>query len=290
MTNKLLTERQYRVVRNWILLTVVIYFSAGLVVYAQDNKLLENIPIVAHRGASKDAPENTIPAFKEAWLQGADAIEGDFHLTSDGEIVCVHDANIRHYTQQNLEVQNLTLAELKQFDFGRWHDKQFTGTKIPTFKEVIATIPKEKRIFIEIKSDAQLVPKLLEQIRASSLELQQIVIISFHKDVIKAVEEKLPQIKTYWLTRFKISKNGVLEPSPASVMHTLKTLGTDGVSTHYDGLTRDLVKSFQTAGYEYHVWTVDEPPRAKALLEMGVQSLTTNVPRKMRDGVEGTSE
>ena len=158
----------------------------GTTVSLKSDKVLENIPVVAHRGASKDAPENTLPAFEKAWLQGADAIEGDFHLTADNEIVCVHDANIRHYTQKDIEVRDLTLAELKKLDFGRWHDKQFAGTRIPTFKEVVATIPKGKRIFIEIKSDAQLVPHLIHQIRNSSLELQQIVIISFHKDVIKA--------------------------------------------------------------------------------------------------------
>lgn len=264
-----------------------VHFFAGLIVNAQTNKVLKKIPIVAHRGASKDAPENTLPAFKQAWLQGADAIEGDFHLTRDGEIVCVHDANIRHYTQKNLDVKNLTLAELKQLDFGHWYDKQFAGTRIPTFKEVIATIPKQKRIFIEIKSDARLVPGLIDQIRASSLELRQIVIISFQQDVIKAVEKQFPELKTFWLTRFKISNEGTLQPPPSSVLRTLKKLGTDGLSTHHDNLSGELVKSFQKAGYEYHVWTVDEIPRAKELIEMGVQSITTNAPKKMRDGIYG---
>ncbi len=248
------------------------------------------IPIVAHRGASKDAPENTLPAFEKAWLQGADAIEGDFHLTADNEIVCVHDANIRHYTQKNIEVKNLTLAELKKLDFGRWHDKQFTGTKIPTFKEVIATIPTGKRIFIEIKSDAKLVPPLIKQIRNSSLKLDQIVIISFRQDVIKAVEDKWPELKTFWLTRFKANENGELEPRPRTVLRTLESLGTNGLSTHFEGLTSELVKSFQKAGYEYHVWTVDEIPQAKMLVEIGVQSITTNVPQKIGQAIQGSSK
>ena len=262
----------------------------GTTVSLKSDKVLENIPVVAHRGASKDAPENTLPAFEKAWLQGADAIEGDFHLTADNEIVCVHDANIRHYTQKNIEVRSLTLAELKKLDFGRWHDKQFAGTRIPTFKEVVATIPQDKRIFIEIKSDARLVPHLIQQIRNSSLELKQIVIISFHKDVIKAVEDKWPELKTFWLTRFETNESGKLEPAPTTVLRTLETLGTDGLSTHFEGLTSDLVKSFQKAGYEYHVWTVDEISRAKALIEMGVQSVTTNVPGKLLKAIQVSSE
>ncbi|MBT6724409.1 MAG: glycerophosphodiester phosphodiesterase [Planctomycetaceae bacterium] len=275
---------------KWISLMLVGLLFPGTTVSLKSDKVLENIPVVAHRGASKAAPENTLPAFEKAWLQGADAIEGDFHLTADNEIVCVHDANIRHYTQKDIEVRDLTLAELKKLDFGRWHDKQFAGTRIPTFKEVVATIPKGKRIFIEIKSDAQLVPHLIHQIRNSSLELQQIVIISFHKDVIKAVEDKWPELKTFWLTRFKTNERGQLDPAPTTVLRTLETLGTDGLSTHFEGLTSELVKSFQKAGYEYHVWTVDEIPRAKGLIEMGVQSITTNVPGEILKAIRGSSE
>ena len=113
---------------KWISLMLVGLLFPGTTVSSKSDKVLENIPVVAHRGASKAAPENTLPAFEKAWLQGADAIEGDFHLTADNEIVCVHDANIRHYTQKNIEVRNLTLAELKKLDFGRWHDKHFAGT------------------------------------------------------------------------------------------------------------------------------------------------------------------
>ena len=262
----------------------------GTTVSFPSYEVLENIPVVAHRGASKDAPENTLPAFEKAWLQGADAIEGDFHLTADNEIVCVHDANIRHYTQKNIEVRNLTLAELKKLDFGRWHDQQFAGTRIPTFKEVVATIPKGKRIFIEIKSDAKLVPPLIQQLRNSSLKLQQIVIISFRQDVIKAVEDKWPELKTFWLTRFKANESGELEPRPTTVLRTLESLGTNGLSTHFEGLTSELVKSFQKAGYEYHVWTVDEIPQAKMLMEIGVQSITTNVPHKIGQAIRGSSK
>ena len=77
--------------------------------------------IVAHRGASRDAPENTIPAFKLAWEQGADAIEGDFHLTKDGNIVCIHDGNTENVSNTNLVVRESTLAELRKLDVGAHH-------------------------------------------------------------------------------------------------------------------------------------------------------------------------
>ena len=86
--------------------------------------------------------------------------------------------------------------------------------------------------------------------------------------MIKAVEDKWPELKTFWLTRFKTNENGELEPRPRTVLRTLESLGTNGLSTHFEGLTSELVKSFQKAGYEYHVWTVDEIPQAKMLVEM----------------------
>ena len=135
-----------------------------------------------------------------------------------------------------------------------------------------------------------MVPPLIKQIRNSSLKLDQIVIISFRQDVIKAVEDKWPELKTFWLTRFKENENGELEPRPRTVLRTLESLGTNGLSTHFEGLTSELVKSFQKAGYEYHVWTVDEIPQAKMLVEIGVQSITTNVPQKIGQAIRGSSK
>ena len=76
--------------------------------------------LVAHRGASKDAPENTLPAFELAWKQGADAIEGDFYLTKDGKIVCFHDGDTKKITGKKLVVKDSTLAELQALDVGEW--------------------------------------------------------------------------------------------------------------------------------------------------------------------------
>ncbi|MEM7392442.1 MAG: glycerophosphodiester phosphodiesterase family protein [Verrucomicrobiota bacterium] len=92
--------------------------------------------VVAHRGASKDAPENTLPAFNLAWEQGADAIEGDFHLTADDKIVCIHDRDTEEVASVKKIVRQSTLAELKRLDVGSWKGKQWADTRIPTLAEV----------------------------------------------------------------------------------------------------------------------------------------------------------
>src|SRR6056300_610029 len=76
--------------------------------------------IVAHRGASYDAPENTLPAFELAWKQGADAVEGDFLLTGDGKIVCFHDKDTKRLTGQKMDISKTSFADLQKLDVGKW--------------------------------------------------------------------------------------------------------------------------------------------------------------------------
>ncbi|MFV2065815.1 MAG: glycerophosphodiester phosphodiesterase family protein, partial [Pirellulales bacterium] len=97
--------------------------------------------IVGHRGASHDAPENTLAAFQLAWQRGADGVEGDFYLTSDGHIVCIHDADTERVAGEKLIVAESTLADLRQLDVGAWKGERWRGEKIPTLEEVLATVP-----------------------------------------------------------------------------------------------------------------------------------------------------
>ena len=129
---------------------------------------------MAHRGASQDAPQNTIPAFKLAWGQGADAIEGDFQLTKDGHVVCIHDKDTNKVANANLVVSDSTLAELRQVDVGVRKRKAFEGTRIPTIAEVFATIPKQKKIYIEVKCGPEIIPALQREIDHSGLTNDQV--------------------------------------------------------------------------------------------------------------------
>ena len=90
------------------------------------------VDIVAHRGASADAPENTVPAFQLAWERGADRIEGDFFLTSDGVIVCFHDKTTKRLGGGNLKVSSTPYQQLRALDVGAWKDPKWKGTRIPT--------------------------------------------------------------------------------------------------------------------------------------------------------------
>ncbi len=241
--------------------------------------------IIAHRGASKDAPENTIPAFKLAWKQGADGIEGDFRQTSDGEIVCIHDANTGRVADRDLAVADSSLAALRDLDVGAHAGERFRGTMIPTIAEVFATVPSQKKIYIEIKCDKSVIPKLLEEIKESGLKKEQITVISFDKDVIRAMNKSAPEHKELWLCEFSKDLLRRRKPSLQDVLRTLEDINADGLSTNTRHVDEALVQRIVDKGFEYHVWTVDDVKTARRFRKWGAASITTNVPGRLLERV-----
>ena len=237
--------------------------------------------VVAHRGASRDAPENTLAAFKLAWEQGADAIEGDFLLTKDNKIVCIHDKSTERLADRKLIVKESTLSQLRELDVGLGKGGKFKGTKIPTITEVFATIPAGKKIFIEIKCGKEIIPPLLEEIKKFELKDEQVAIICFNAEVIRLLKIKAPQHKAYWLSNFKRDKEGHWVPSLETVLKTLSSAKADGLDSHH-GIPNDTIKRIKKDGYEWHVWTVNDLNIAKRLKALGVESVTTDIPGYMK--------
>ncbi|VGO16008.1 Glycerophosphodiester phosphodiesterase [Pontiella desulfatans] len=257
------------------------FFALSVAIFA------EKPMIVAHRGASREAPENTIPAFELAWKQGADAIEGDFHLTQDGHIVCIHDKDTKRIAGKQLIIAESRLADLQQLDVGIHKGKAYAGTTIPTIEQVFDTVPPNKTIYIEVKCGTAIVPALVEAIKHANIKPEQVVVISFDKNVIKAIKTAAPRLKASWLCGFKQSKSGSVSPSFDHVLATLEQIGADGLSAGKDHLGEPLVSRIQAEGYEFHVWTVDNPEAARNFLDWGAKSITTNVPGRMKQALAG---
>src|SRR3954471_9306583 len=125
------------------------------------------VEIIAHRGASYDAPENTLAAFRLAFEQKADAIELDVHLSRDGRIVVVHDFTTFRIGVVDKAIREQALGELKLLDVGRWKDLRWMGERMPTLREALQTVPPGKRVYIEIKSTPDVLPELERVIGAS---------------------------------------------------------------------------------------------------------------------------
>jgi glycerophosphoryl diester phosphodiesterase len=242
--------------------------------------------ITAHRGASHDAPENTLAAFRLAWEQQADAIEGDFRLSSDGRIVCVHDADTKRIAGVNHVVAATPLAELRALDAGSWKDPRFADERLPTFAEVLATVPEGKRFFIELKTGPEIVPAIVHELQGRRGDPALLSIIAFDAATIAASKRALPAIRAHWLTSFKQDKaGGAWLPNAETIAATVEACGADGVGMagKREVIDRDFVNRLRSLGVrEFHVWTVDAPDDARFFRDLGAMGITTNRPAFIR--------
>ena len=247
--------------------------------------------IVGHRGASFDAPENTVTAFQEAWRQDADGVEGDFYVTKDQHIVCIHDADTKRTGGRKLDVATSTLAELRKLEYGSWKDQKFRGEPIPTFAEVLAVIPRGKLFVIELKTGPEIVPLLKSELLRLKPDDKDLLIIAFNQDTVLAAKQQLPGIRAHWLTGYKQDKTtGRWSPDIKEVARALKATGADGLGTqgNRDVVTPEFVKSLRDQGMkEFHVWTVDEPADARYFQSLGAVGITTNKPAFIRTALSG---
>jgi glycerophosphoryl diester phosphodiesterase len=241
--------------------------------------------LVAHRGASRDAPENTLAAFRLAFEQGADAIEGDFFLSQDGEIVCLHDKTTKRTGDKTLTVADSTLAELRTVDVGTWKDQRFKDERIPTLAEVMAIVPEGKKLLIEIKCGVEIVKPLRAALARGKLKSEQLRIIAFQADVIAACRTAMPRIRAYWLTNFSLNKKTKThEPTIDSILATLKRIRATGLDCNaHASIDEAFVRRLRERKLEFHVWTVDKVKTAERFKAFGVDSITTNRPAGLRE-------
>lgn len=246
--------------------------------------------IVAHRGASHDAPENTLAAFNEAWKQNADGIEGDFYVSADHQIICIHDKDTERTGGKRLDVANATVSELRQLEYGSWKDAKFRGEPLPTFEEILSSVPAGKHFVIELKTGPHIAPLLAASLAANPHDATKLLIISFHADTIAKCKELLPEIRAHWLTSYKQNlTTGAWNPSAQEIAKTIKACRADGLGTKADPsiVTADFVADLRTHGVEeFHVWTVDSPQDAKYFQELGAIGITTNRPDFIRKSLE----
>jgi len=241
--------------------------------------------IIAHRGASHDAPENTLASFHLAWQLGADGVEGDFYLTKDCRIVCIHDRTTKRTAGEELAVKTSTFAQLRSLDVGRYKGEKFAGEVIPTLEEVLATVPSGKRIFIEIKCGPEIIPHLKTVLDQSRLKPEQTYVIAFDEDVVAASKKAMPQVKAYWVTGFREDeKDKTWHPTVDEVLATATRCHADGVDVNANRhlVDAEFVRRLREQGLEFHCWTVNERPDAEFFRNLGVDSITTDRPDYIR--------
>ena len=243
--------------------------------------ILTRTQVTAHRGASKAAPENTMPAFEAAIESGADYIELDVQLTKDGELVVFHDDNIKRTTNGNGILTNMTYDELQKYSAGSWFkdDGSFDDVKIPKLSEVLELVGHDILLNIEIKSHgnvkatAEKVVELVEEYDIGS----SCYITSFSYQALKKVKELQPKIKTALIANI----------APSTVYSQMKYI--DAVSMNYLFVNSSVVNYAHHSGKKVFVWTVDRSGEMKKMMALGVDNIITNRPEKCLEVVDSGS-
>jgi glycerophosphoryl diester phosphodiesterase len=232
---------------------------------------------IAHRGESHLYPENTLAAIDLAWRNRAEAVEIDVHLTRDEKLILSHDADTQRTCGEKLIIREHTLADLQKLDAGIWKG-YIRGEKMPTIDEALATIPDGKRMFVEIKVGPEALPELERAIERTKKSPDQIVVISFKEETIRATREQLPRLKALWLSSLKQDEQTKQwKPSIDELIAKAKGCNAHGIDLEARPIIdTDYVAKIRAAGLDLFVWTIDEPILAKQMITAGVSGITTN--------------
>ena len=237
------------------------------------------VEIIAHRGFSARAPENTVSAFELAWKNGADSCELDVYLTADGKTAVIHDRDTFRTTGVKQEVAQAKQAELTALEAGAWKGTEWVGEKIPTLEQALATLPKGKqRFFIEVKSGPQIVPELVRILETMRERAAQLVIIAFDRKVAAESKKALP-----WISVYRLASGRTRERKPtdlAALIADTKADQLDGLDLGMTDFPWDeaMVQQIRAAGLGLYVWTVNKPADVRRFARLGVQGITTDDP------------
>jgi glycerophosphoryl diester phosphodiesterase len=227
--------------------------------------------VIAHRGASADAPENTLAAFQLALEYGADGIELDVMLSLDGQLVVIHDDTVNRTTDGSGRVRDMTLEELQAFNAGN-------GQKIPSLSEVFDLFGGKFLINIELKNYSSLFDSLPVQVAelVKEYELEETVIISsFNPFNLPRFRRRLPEVKLGLLTQ------------PDQAQRWLwRLIRYDALHPYFNDVDKVLVSALHARNRQVNVWTVDEPDEIRRLAALGVDSIITNIPKSAREILE----
>ncbi len=237
--------------------------------------------VISHRGANKEAPQNTIPAFEKSLEIGCDGFETDIHLTADGYPVICHNYTIDETSNGTGEVRAKTLDELRTYDFGSYFSEKYAGTKLPILEEFLDLSAKGdiEIMNIEIKppldGNYEIVKKTIDAVKEKGL-FDKLLISSFDPKVLVECKRIDPECKTGYL--YAPNKAHFYKKMLFGYVKFAKSIKADYLHPHFLAVTKTYVKRLHKNGIKVNVWTVDKPEVAERLLKYGVDGLITDLP------------
>lgn len=238
--------------------------------------------VVAHRGNSSVAPQNTLAAFEAAWRAGADSIELDVQLTADGEVVVIHDDTLDATTDGAGRVDALTLADVRAADAGSWFAPAYAGQRVPTFAEVVDFLVTHPGIdlLLEVKGDwgPDDVRKVTEPVLRAGLA-DRVIGQSFWPSTVASLQKVAPDLHRGLLV--ERHSDDLLATCAELTVMACNPAGA--VLLEQPGLVAEL----HGAGLEVMVWTLNEPEQWALALEVGVDAVITDRPDRLRGWLAG---
>jgi len=234
---------------------------------------------VGHRGASYLAPENTLASIKLAWELGAEGAECDVMLTSDNKVVLFHDKNAKKLTGANLIIKESTWEQLKPLEVipRETNLPEYTNETIPLLEDVLAAIPGDRMLVIEIKTGPEILP-YLQKVISEHWKSGKISFIAFDFETIKQAKALYPELPCYYLSSFKSDLNKHFDAILESKL--------DGVDLRHPMIDKDLMEKCHASALDVWCWTVNDPDTAKTMKELGVSAITTDRPAWLKNSLK----
>lgn len=227
--------------------------------------------VIAHRGASSYAPENTLAAYDLALEMGATHIELDVHLSADGHVVVIHDETLERTTNGSGPVADRTLAELRELDAGSWFGADYAGQRIPTLREVLERYGRRAHLHIEIKGRMPgLVARTVALIREYGLQ-DRVTITSFHRAALEETRALAPELRTGWLVGEVTDE----------IVDAALALGLTQLCPRGDQVTPELVARLHGLGLVVRAWGVPDEETMRRVADAGADGMTVNFPDKL---------
>lgn len=261
------------------------------------------VTIIAHRGSSLSAPENTRPAFQQAIADGADYVETDVRLTADGKTVLYHDRSLQRLTGDPRDIVEVNFDELRDFDVGSWFGDAFVGEPIPTLGEALETVRGKAGLMIDMKptpgNEATLVEAVLIALdeetaqRKACREAIVVPLSAAHCGAPEVFNDVRLAVGRPWLVdaiKQREPRLRVTLLAELVVPGTLERQGFDALGLRHNRINEEEVRLANHYGYELHAWTINAPGEMSRMMDLGVDAIITDHPRRLAELVQQRSE
>lgn len=242
-----------------------------------------NTKIIAHRGASAIAPENTLVALNKAIMMGVDAVEIDVHSNYENEWIVMHDERIDRTTNGTGYVYKRSLKDIKQFDAGSWKGAAFKGEKIPSLREVIELVKDRCELFIEIKTVFKPSALIAFSEMLDHYDIKSTTVIqSFNTKVLKGLHDIDNELR---LQKLALGEFQTL-PLYYDTCPRWGELGAidfiEGVNVNYEFANQGFINRMQAKGLVVNAWTVNDREHMNHLLALKIDGIITDHPDKLK--------